>query len=233
MPTLARSAEYVKLWWLPHTDDVLVFRCERTEEVGQASKLLAWIDRIIINKFVFPLMLGLGRVIPRLIPPSNRLVARTYLDRAPRIGRGDQILSLAMPPRHRETEYAIPLEHAAEALRQTRALIEASGVRVNFITELRFVKGDDAWMSPASGRDSCQLGAYMATAPGLADYFAGFEAAMRLLDGRPHWGKEFQASPQDIQRMYPQAKAFAAKLREFDPDRVFHGRLLARLFPRS
>jgi FAD/FMN-containing dehydrogenase len=233
LPTLARSAEYVKLWWLPHTDAVLVFRCDRTDEPGDPSKLLDWIDRVIINKFVFPVMLGLGRVLPRLIPPSNRLVARTYLERAPRLGRADRILSLAMPPRHRETEYAVPLEHAAEALRQTRALIVALGVRVNFITELRFVKGDDAWMSPANGRDSCQLGAYMATAPGLAEYFAGFEAAMRALDGRPHWGKEFSATPEAIQQMYPQAKAFAAKLIELDPDGVFHGRLLARVFPRS
>ncbi|PRQ08737.1 D-arabinono-1,4-lactone oxidase [Enhygromyxa salina] len=233
MQALARSAEYVKLWWLPHTDTVMVFRCERTEAAGEPSKLLAWIDRIIINKLVFPLVLGLGRVIPRLIPPSNRLVARTYLDRAPRVGRADRILSLAMPPRHRETEYAVPLEHAAEALRQTRALIERSGVRVNFITELRFVKGDDAWMSPASGRDSCQLGAYMAAAPGLAGYFEAFEAAMRALDGRPHWGKEFRATPEDIVRMYPKAEAFAAKLRELDPDGVFHGRLLTRVFPRT
>lgn len=237
MQTLARSAEYVKLWWLPHTEQVLVFRCDRTQELGAPSKLLerflGWVDRVVINKFVFPLMLGLGRLLPRLIPPSNRLVTRTYLDRAPRIGRADHILSLAMPPRHRETEYAVPLEHAAEALRQTRALIEASGVRVNFITELRFVKADDAWMSPANGRDSCQLGAYMANAPGLADYFASFEAAMRQLDGRPHWGKEFQATPEDIQHMYPQAQAFAAKLREHDPDGMFHGRLLARVFPRD
>ncbi|KIG15201.1 hypothetical protein DB30_05901 [Enhygromyxa salina] len=37
----------------------------------------------------------------------------------------------------------------------------------------------------------------------------------------------------DIQAMYPSAKAFANKLRELDPDGVFHGRLLARVFPRA
>ncbi|MCA9682429.1 MAG: FAD-binding protein, partial [Myxococcales bacterium] len=36
---IARSAEYVKLWWLPHTDAVMVFRCERTREPGRLSPL--------------------------------------------------------------------------------------------------------------------------------------------------------------------------------------------------
>src|ERR1035437_4455602 len=29
---IGRSAEYVKVWWMPHTPMALVFRCERTQE---------------------------------------------------------------------------------------------------------------------------------------------------------------------------------------------------------
>src|SRR5690606_18918284 len=126
----------------------------------------------IVNKLVFGSILLLGRVVPGLIPPCNRLVARTYLDRKPAIDRSDRMLSLAMPPRHREVEYAVPLAEAAAALRANKDLIASSGVRVNFITEVRFVRADDAWLSPANGRDSCQLGAYMAEAPGIVRYFA-------------------------------------------------------------
>ncbi|PRQ04366.1 L-gulono-1,4-lactone dehydrogenase [Enhygromyxa salina] len=231
MQAIARSAEYVKLWWLPHTSEVIVFRCERTSEPGEVSRLLRWVDRVIVNMLLFGLVLWLGRHWPGLIPAANGLVARTYLKPRCTVGRSDQILSLAMPPRHRETEYALPLDRAAEALSRTRALIESSGVRVNFITEVRFVKADDGWMSPASERDSCQLGAYMAQAPGIDGYFAGFEEQMKQLGGRPHWGKEFRASAKELREMYPRADAWAQKVRELDPDGVFRNPFLDRVLP--
>jgi sugar-1,4-lactone oxidase-like protein len=228
---IARSAEYVKLWWLPHTDKVVVFRCEHTREPGKVSRLLRWLDAYLVNKVVFGSLLWIGRFVPAIIPPINRLVTRTYLEAAPKVGRSDRILSVSMPPRHREMEYALPVERAAEALDQTRALIERLGVRVNFLTELRFVKADDAWMSPAGERDTCQLGAYMAKAPGIEGYFAGFEEAMQALGGRPHWGKEFGATAEDIREMYPHSQAFAAKAQKLDPDGVFRNRFLDRVLP--
>ncbi len=230
MQTIARSAEYVKLWWLPHTDAVIVFRAERTLETGRVSPVARWIDEHIINKVVFRCVLLLGRWIPGLIAPLNRLVARTYLKPRRVVGRSDKVLSLAMPPQHREMEYAIPLGRAGEALRRTRELIETHGLWVNFITEVRFVRGDDGWMSPATGRDTCQLGAYMAEAPGVERYFELFQAAMKTLDGRPHWGKEFHTSTAELAAAYPDFERFRTLARQLDPDGVFQNRFVARLF---
>jgi sugar-1,4-lactone oxidase-like protein len=231
MDSIARSAEYVKLWWLPHTNSVVVFRTERTSEPGAVSKLARWVDRVVLNKIVFTLLLLLGRFLPALIAPVNRVVARTYLKPRCTIGRSDRVLTLAMPPRHRETEYAVPLDQAAEALRRTKALVDG-GIAVNFIVEVRFVRADDGWMSPASGRDTCQLGAYMADAPGIQDYFDGFAAAMKELGGRPHWGKELRCTPEEIRGMYEHAEDFASTVRELDPDGVFTNPFVDRLFPR-
>ena len=231
LPDIARSAEYVKLWWLPHTDSVIVFRTERTDAPGAVSTFARWLDRVVVNKLAFTLLLLLGRLLPALIAPVNRVVGLTYLKPRRTVGRSDEVLSLAMPPLHRETEYSVPAEDAAEALRRTKALIDG-GLSVNFIVEVRFVRGDDAWMSPATGRDSCQLGAYMAEASGIQRYFDGFEAAMKELGGRPHWGKELTCSPDEVRAMYPQAAAFDAKARELDPDGMFTNRFLDRIFPR-
>lgn len=229
---LARSAEYVKLWWLPFTADVLVFRYERSEEPGRISPLARWFDEAVINAAVFPGILALAGALPRLVPHCNRLVARTYFGAAARVDRSDRILSLAMPPRHRETEYALPLAQGAEALAATRSLIEAQRLPVDFIVEARFVPADDAWMSPASGRDSCQLGAYMAKAPGIEPYFSGFEAAMKPLGGRPHWGKEFSVDADELARMYPRTSDFVDLARQLDPRGCFVNPFLARCFPR-
>jgi FAD/FMN-containing dehydrogenase len=226
---IARSAEYVKLWWLPHTEQAIVFRYDRTDAPGEVSPLVRWLDRWLINALVFGLLLQLGRVLPAIIPPINRLVARTYLDARLAVGRSDLRLSVAMPPRHREMEYAVPLARAPEAIASTRALIDRLGLRVNFLVEARFVPADDAWMSPAHGRDTCQLGAYMAEAPGIEDYFREFEQMMLRLGGRPHWGKEFSVGAADIHTMYPRAEQFVATVRELDPDAVLANEFVARV----
>jgi FAD/FMN-containing dehydrogenase len=226
---IARSAEFVKLWWLPHTEGVIVFRYERTDRPGEVSKLGRWLDQHVMNDCVFRLLLALGGRFPGITPTCNRAVGRTYFKPRTSIGRSDLMLSLVMPPRHREVEYAMPLEHTAEAMLRTRALIETLGVRVNFLSEVRFVKGDDAWMSPAGGRDTCQLGAYMAAAPGIDAYFSGFEQAMSQLGGRPHWGKEFTVAGQALREMYPRTQQFVELASELDPDKVLRNAFLDRV----
>jgi FAD/FMN-containing dehydrogenase len=226
---IARSAEYVKLWWLPHTDGVIVFRYDRTEQPGEFSKLGRWFDQHVINDGLFRCLLALGARFPGVTPVVNRTVGRTYFKPRTSFGHSHQLLSVVMPPRHREVEYALPVERTGEAMTRLHALIDELGVRVNLLAEVRFVKADDAWMSPANGRDTCQLGAYMATAPGIEQYFSGFEQAMRPLGGRPHWGKEFNVERQALRDMYPHAEQFVALVRELDPDGVLRNPFLDRL----
>ncbi len=232
MAEISRSAEYVKVWWLPHTDAVMVFRYERTQQPGRLSRVSQWIDAWLINRVIFVLLLWLGRHVPRLTQVFNGLVARTYLARADRVDRADRLLSLAMPPRHRETEFAVPVERSGEALAAMRDRIATLDWGVNFIQELRFVKADDAWMSPANERDSCQIGAYMAQAPGIDDYFEGFEADMLALDGRPHWGKEFAVRGAALRACFPRAEEFVELADRFDPDGLFRNDFLERILER-
>ena len=224
--SLARSAEFVKMWWLPHTAHVQLYRHRRTDEPTTIGRMGPWVDAWLVNRFVFPAMLWLGAKNPRWIPWLNRLVGRAYLKPRRRVGPSDRLLSLAMPPRHRETEYAVSLERGAEALRELRAMIDREGLRVNFIVEVRFVKGDSTWMSPAWGRDSCHIGAYMASSEGIEGYLDGAATLLRGLGGRPHWGKELALTPDQVDGMWPEADRYRALARELDPEGRFRNPLL-------
>jgi L-gulonolactone oxidase len=226
LESLARGEEYVKLWWLPHTDRVQVFRYRRTEEATTIGWLGRFLDAWLVNRCLFPAMLWLGACRPGWIPRLNRLVGRAYLKPRRRVGPSDRMLSLAMPPRHREMEYAVPLARGADALRGLRALIEREGLRVNFVAEVRFVKGDRGWMSPAYGRDSCHIGAYMARSPDVARYFAGAAELLRDLGGRPHWGKELALTFGEARTLWPEAERFCELARALDPERRFRNALL-------
>lgn len=234
---LSTSARHVKLWWLPHTERVVCYAWEPTTQAATwgpgATRL--WTARQAadraVNAGVFPLMLGLGRMLPTTVPVANRLTQAHYLVAGQRIGRSDLIFNLAMPPAHREMEYGLPVEKTADALRGLRGLIDAHGLRVNFIVEVRFVAADDILLSGSQGRISCQLGAYMAPCPDLARYFSLFEEMCISMGGRPHWGKEFYAPHSALRLAWPDTwDRFEAVRGRFDPEGMFENRFLRRVF---
>ncbi|MGH2406244.1 MAG: D-arabinono-1,4-lactone oxidase [bacterium] len=229
LDTIARSAEYVKIWWLPTLSFANVYRYERTDQRPTTSVSERWIDEAVVNRFLFTGLLGASRRWPRLTRPINRAIGAAYLrGESRRVGRYDHVLTVAMPPVHRETEYAVAMEQAAEALGRVRALIERQQLLVNFVMEVRFVKGDDAWMSPAYGRDSCQIGAYIADNVHREAYFTGFERIMQTLGGRPHWGKEHNVTPEQVRALFPLADRFVALRRRLDPEGIFDNACLRR-----
>ncbi len=225
--TIAASAEYVKIWWLPHTRAASVFRYARTTAAEATPGAAArWLDEHVVNGLVFAAVLGVTRQRREWIPAINRAVARVYLNRAQRIGRSDRMLMTAMPPRHRETEAVVPMARAGEAIARTVALIDRERVRVNFPLEVRFVGGDDGWLSPAAGGDVCQLGAYIGETSDTERFFAAFWRELRELHARPHWGKEFDHAPAELRALYPRWDDFAALRRELDPRGMFTPRCL-------
>lgn len=226
----ATSAEYVKIWWLPTLPFALVYRYTRSDAPPRTSRLRRWADEAIINRFLFTGLISASRRWPSLTRPINNAVGATYLRPSRRVGRYDRMLTVAMPPLHREMEYAVALEQAPEALDRVRSLIDRRGLRVNFVMEIRFAKGDDAWMSPAYGRDSCHIGAYMAESADLPPYFTGFEGIVQGLGGRPHWGKEHTVTPEQVRAGFPMAERFLALRRRLDPEGTFDNACLRRAF---
>ncbi len=227
---IARGSEYVKLWWLPHTDQVQVFRYTRTEAPITFSRAGRWADQAIINRWIFPFFLSLGRWRSEWIPAINRMLEPQYFKPFRRVGRSFDVLPLAMPPRHREMEYAVPLERAASALLAVRERIEREKWCVDFILEVRFVPKSDSWMSPSYGQDACHLGLYMADSRDRQAYFRGGEEILWEHGGRPHWGKEFDLGMGEILSRYPRWGAFRDLAKRLDPQGIFHNAFLERMF---
>jgi sugar-1,4-lactone oxidase-like protein len=231
IPALVATEPFVKLWWLPHTGAVQVSRYRPTTKPSTFSPLVRWLEDRLVNRLVFAFVLLLGSVVPALIPTLNRLVKASYFKAVRKVARSDLALTIPMPPRHEETEYAIPLERAGEALRWLDAFITREQLHVNFIAEARFVAADEALLSPAFGRASCFIGAYMARTAGIDRYFEAFQQQMLALGGRPHWGKQFHATAEELRAVHPNYERFEAIRRELDPAGMFRNAFLDRVFP--
>ncbi len=229
LPSLVEDFEYVKLWWMPHTDEALVFHYTRTDAAPTVPALSRNVDEKLINGVVFTALLAVSRFLPAMAPLLNRLVQAVYFRPQSRVAPSFEALTAAMPPIHHEVEHSIPLVDTVPALRELRGMIEREGIRVNFPVEARFGPADDAWMSPSFGRASCHLGTYIGESPDYKRYFAGCTERLRALGGRPHWGKELHIDPDTVRRLYPRAAEFGDRVRTWDPTGRFSNPFLRRI----
>lgn len=228
---IAHSAEYVKIWWIPHTPTALVYRYHRTDEPESQRphpQTLRFLDEKLGQRVLFPLLTRIQRRFPSTIPTLNHWTGKTLV-RPRLVGPSSLMLSTVMPIRHRETEAAIPLSLASEAFDRTVHLLKQESWHANFPLELRFVPRDDAWMSPAYGRDTCQIGAYTTQLRDTDAFFAGFWRALAPLLPRPHWGKEHAYTTDDLRPLYPAFDRFLALRDELDPQRTMDSPHLQRI----
>ncbi len=231
LEVISHSAEYVKIWWIPHTEHALVYRYFRTDEPDSTRPhpaTLRWIDDQLGQKRIFPLFAAFQNRFPSTVPALNSAIRKTLL-RPRLVGTSTLMLSTVMPIVHRETEAAVSLSQGAEAFDRTVRMHREEPWRANFPLEVRFVRGDDAWLSPAHGRDTCQIGAYTSQFRHTDAYFAGFWRALRSLSPRPHWGKEHAYTHHDIRPLYPAFDQFLALRDKLDPNRTFSSPHLARI----
>jgi FAD/FMN-containing dehydrogenase len=139
--------------------------------------------------------------------------------------------------KHRECEYAIPVERTAEALNALKEIVDEGDFKTDLPVEIRFVQADDSLLSPANGRDVCYIGVNTKAHnedPSANELFARFEPLMKQLGGRPHWGKHFTLTPDDLTRMYgADYETFKTIRNELDPNGLFENSLIRNLFPRT
>jgi FAD/FMN-containing dehydrogenase len=229
LTAIAASCPLVKVWWLPGTRGAQIFRYRRTPLPPADVSIERFVDTYLTNRVLFPALLAMARRAPAMTRYVNRAVAASYLERPAVPMRSDLAFNVAMPPIHRETEYAFPMDQAGEVLARIADRIEHERLAVNFPVEVRFVREDRAWMSPAYGRPTCQIGCYMGDSADLPRFFAAFEALAQSLGARPHWGKELSVDAAYVRRVYPKADAFAALARAWDPDGTLRNRFLDRV----
>ncbi len=133
--------------------------------------------------------------------------------------------------RFNEMEYHLPRENGLQALREVRVALESQHPEVFFPIEVRFVKGDDIWLSPFYRQDCCSIAVHRFFEEDFTPYFKTIEPIFRKYNGRPHWGKLNTLQRQDFRKLYPRWDDFAEVRRQMDPQGRFLNPYLASLFP--
>lgn len=226
---LVAENEHFEFYWFPHTGNCNTKRNNRSAgPAAPPGKVSGWIEDELLSNGVFQAACAVGRAFPATIPSiakvsSRALSARTYTDIPYKV--------FTSPRRVRfvEMEYAVPREAAVEVLREVRAMVDRSPLRVSFPVEVRTAPADDIALSTASGRDSVYIAVHMYRGTPYQAYFTAVERIMTARAGRPHWGKINTRDAEYFAGVYPRFGEFTAMRDRLDPDRLFGNAYLHRV----
>ncbi|MDA8437106.1 MAG: FAD-binding protein [Actinomycetales bacterium] len=127
-----------------------------------------------------------------------------------------------------QTEYLVPREHGAAALRAVDAVRDLVAPVLQ-VSEIRSVAADGLWLSPAYGRDSLAIHfTWVADTARVLPVVAAVEDSLAPFDPRPHWGKVFATDPARVAESYPRMDDARRLLLEHDPDGVLRNDFVDR-----
>ncbi|CAL9469776.1 putative xylitol oxidase [Nocardiopsis dassonvillei] len=132
-----------------------------------------------------------------------------------------------------QSEFYLPRAAAAEGIAALRGLGERIAP-VLHVSEVRTVRADDLWLSPAYGRDSVAFHFTWRRDPeAVAPVLAAVEERLAPLGARPHWGKLSTLPPARVAASYERSADFAGLLERFDPGGKFRNAFTDTYFPRD
>ncbi|WP_017540776.1 D-arabinono-1,4-lactone oxidase [Nocardiopsis halophila] len=120
-----------------------------------------------------------------------------------------------------QSEYFVPREAAPAAIEALRGIGHLIAP-VLHISEVRTVRGDDLWLSPAYGRDSAAFHfTWVNDAEAVRPVIAAIEERLLPLGARPHWAKLTALSPGETAGLYDRAADFKRLAEDLDPTGKF------------
>ncbi|AXE79109.1 D-arabinono-1,4-lactone oxidase [Streptomyces atratus] len=192
------------------------------------SRARAWVEDELVQNHLLRAVCELGRLAPRTNAPLQRLGSH-LAGYAHRVDRSDRIFVTPLRVRFVEMEYAVPREHTADAVRAVRELARRPEFQVSFPIEVRWVAPDDAYLSPATGRETCYIALHQYHKLAWEPYFRAAEAVFDSFGGRPHWGKQHFQTAETLCPRYPGWESFAAVRRRLDPEGRFANSYIHRV----
>ncbi|MFE0738384.1 D-arabinono-1,4-lactone oxidase [Streptomyces sp. NPDC058855] len=230
---LADAHDHFEFFWFPHSDTTLTRRFRRLPGDAPLAPISPFARRLdeAVSGAGFEGLNRIGTRVPGLVPPITRLAARamssrTWTDHAPRV------FVSARNVRFHEGEFALPREHAAEALRELKSWIDTHGEKVSFPLEVRFTAADDIWLSTAQGRETCYIAFHQYHRMPYRRYFDACRRILGAYGGRPHWGKMHDLGADDLRPRYAHFDDFTALRDALDPEGVFSNPYLDRVLGR-
>ena len=151
--TLARLTEIrrehrnLELYWFPYQRIVLQRWADETREVPAHPLSLRALARSAQDKLLSTAARRLAQRSPQAAERAGALLVARMGHRSAVLNAEDAYQT-SRRSRVLQLEYAIPIARVNDTLRQLERLMQALDFRIHVPVEVRFVRSDDAWLSP-------------------------------------------------------------------------------------
>ena len=227
---LLQTNHHLKLWWLPPSNNIVVFKYRRTQDKINDSKFRQFFQDRLLSVLGYRLLVLIGRIKNSWIVAINKYLTNQMHGPIDRIEKSYKVFNVPAPPLHRETEWTFDIKNVKEMLKAYKELIINSPYHLTFIQEIRFTKADDFWLSPCYKRDAIWLGLYNYDFHKWKEILPFYQAFAKEYNGRPHWGKEFIMDKNYLQQQYEKIETFKKIKNDFDPTKKFENKFAEELF---
>ena len=125
-----------------------------------------------------------------------------------------------------QSEFFIPRNHAVEAILAVERLRDQI-TPLLMISEIRTIAADDFWMSPCRNQPSVAIHfTWKQDWPAVKALLPAIERELAPFNARPHWGKLFTMSPENLKSKYEKLPDFILLAKKFDPQGKFRNDFL-------
>jgi alditol oxidase len=131
-----------------------------------------------------------------------------------------------------QSEYLMPAEHAVPALHALNQISDRLAPVLR-ICEIRVIAADDLWLSPCYRRDSVAFHfTWIPDTAAVLPVVTLVEQQLAPFQPRPHWGKVFTTSADDLFSSYDRLPDFVDLMHHYDPAGKFRNAYTARYLGR-
>jgi xylitol oxidase len=127
-----------------------------------------------------------------------------------------------------QSEFFVASSDAAAAFSAIESIAPAFRHKL-LVTEIRAIKADSHWLSPAYNRETIAFHCTWQNDPEVPVLVAMIEAALQPFDFRPHFGKVFNVGGDHLAKVLPQFSDFTRYVSRVDPTGKFANEFTSRL----
>ena len=217
-----------EFYWFPNTNIVQTKSMNITDEKIMKRSFFKYFNDIILENVVFKLLSELCRIFPFLCKAVSKISAAA-ISTGVDINFSAKIYATPRFVKFQEMEYSFPANNVVAILNEIRECINTSYFNVHFPIEVRFVKADNIYLSPAFQRESVYIAIHMYKGMEYKKYFEAIENIFKKYDGRPHWGKIHTRTAKDFSQLYPMWDKFQDIRMQLDPEGLFMNDYLKKI----
>jgi FAD/FMN-containing dehydrogenase len=120
-----------------------------------------------------------------------------------------------------EMEYMVDARDSKDAFVTLRDMVLRRFPEVISPIQLRWIAGEEAYLSPMHGRDSVSISVSGELKYDWLGFLAAVDETLRPWAPRPHWGKQYFLNAARTRELYPELDRFLEVREQVDPERLF------------